>query len=182
MILVKSVHLQHTPWHTRLTFLMFPDQISIKRQNKGNQQESYRSWQSSEVCCGYVDPTQYICTSLSISSHQLLRAKRFEQEERNRARKKNVFHNLPIILQDVCPYLGFRKSWNSFRWDTSWWHHHAASSLSAVLFLISCCWLSAAARWQAALWSCRSALIHVHWLIWITENKIRTVTAALKRL
>lgn len=119
MILVKSVHLQRTPWHTRLTFLMFPDQISIKRQNKGNQQESYRSWQSSEVCCGYVDPTQYICTSLSISSHQLLRAKRFEQEERNRARKKNVFHNLPIILQDVCPYLGFRKSLNSFRWDTS---------------------------------------------------------------
>lgn len=109
MILVKSVHLQRTPWHTRLTFLMFPDQISIKRQNKGNQQESYRSWQSSEVCCGYVDPTQYICTSLSISSHQLLRAKRFEQEERNRARKKKCVSQPADNPAGCVPIFGFQE-------------------------------------------------------------------------
>lgn len=102
-----------------------------KEWGKENRQESYRSCQRNTV---YLHITHYLITSSS--SCQTLRAGR----EKESAKKKG-FHNLLIILQDVCPYLGFRKSWNSFRWDTSGLVTSSCSGLTQRRLVLDFLWL-----------------------------------------
>lgn len=77
----------------------------------------------------------------SLSHHIIFFLPNASSRKRKREREKKGFHNLLIILQDVCPYLGFRKSWNSFRWDTSGLVTSSCSGLTQRRLVLDFLWL-----------------------------------------
>ena len=143
-----------------------------KEWGKENRQESYRSCQRNTV---YLHITHYLITSSS--SCQTLRAGR----EKESAKKKRVSQPadnpagcVPIFgFQEVLEFLQVRYEWVG---DIIMQRAHSAPS---------CSWFPVAddlLRHADTLHCDPADQTHIHWRIWIKENKIRIVTAALKRL